>query len=68
MQRINKTSWIFEKNQQDRQTFPQTNQETQQYKQINKISNERVEITIDIGEIQRLIRSYFKSLYFTKLG
>ena len=35
--------------------------------QINKIRNEKGEITTDTGEIQRIIKSYYKNLYFTKL-
>ena len=33
--------------------------------QINKIRNEKGDITTDIEEIQRIIRSYYKSLYAT---
>ena len=36
-------------------------------KQINKIRNEKGDITTDIEEIQRIIRSYYESLYATKL-
>ena len=35
--------------------------------QINKIRNEKGDITTDTEEIQRMIRSYYKSLYATKL-
>ena len=35
--------------------------------QINKISNERGDITTDMEEIQRVIRLYFESMYSTKL-
>ena len=35
--------------------------------QINKIRNEKQDITTDTEEIQRIIRSYYKSLYATKL-
>ena len=35
--------------------------------QINKIRNEKGDITTDNEEIQRIIRSYYKSLYATKL-
>ena len=35
--------------------------------QINKIRNEKGDITTDIEEIQRIIRSYYKILYDTKL-
>ena len=35
--------------------------------QINKIRIKKGDITTDTEEIQRIIRSYYKSLYFTKL-
>jgi RNA-binding protein YlmH len=35
--------------------------------QINKIRNEKGDIITDTEEIQRIIRSYFKNLYSTKL-
>jgi hypothetical protein len=33
---------------------------------MNKIRNEKREITIETEEIQNIISSYFKTLYFTK--
>ena len=35
--------------------------------QINKIRNEKGEITADPAEIQKLIRDYYKQLYVTKM-
>jgi hypothetical protein len=35
--------------------------------QINKIRNEKEDITTEMGEIQKTITSYLKSLYSTKL-
>ena len=35
--------------------------------QINKIKNEKGDITTEPEEIQNIIRSYYKRLYFTKL-
>ena len=36
--------------------------------QINKITNERGEITTNTREIQTIIREYYEKLYATKLG
>ena len=35
--------------------------------QINKIRNEKGEITTDIAEIQKIIRDYYKQLYASKM-
>ena len=35
--------------------------------QINKIRNEKEEITTDTAEIQRIIRDYYKQLYVNKM-
>ncbi len=35
--------------------------------QINRIRNEKGDITTDTEEIQRIIRSYYKRMYATKL-
>ena len=36
--------------------------------QIDKIRNEKGGITIETEEFQKMIRSYYKNLYSTKLG
>ena len=36
--------------------------------QINKIRNEKGEITTDTAEIQRIIRDYYKQLYANKMN
>ena len=35
--------------------------------QINKIRNEKVEVTTDNAEIQRIIRDYYEQLYGNKM-
>ncbi|KAL6088170.1 hypothetical protein STEG23_018085 [Scotinomys teguina] len=68
MQRINETkSWFFEKmNKIDKPLYRLTKRQRESI-QINKIRNEIGDITTDNEEIQRIIRSYFKNLYSTKL-
>ena len=34
---------------------------------MNKIRNEKVEVTIDNGKIQRIIRDYYEQLYGNKM-
>ena len=36
--------------------------------QINKIRNEKVEVTTDNAEIQRIIRDYYEQLYANKMN
>ena len=35
--------------------------------QINRIRNEKGEVTIDTAEIQRIMRDYYKQLYASKM-
>ena len=35
--------------------------------QINRIRNEKVEVTTDTAEIQRIMRDYYKQLYANKM-
>ena len=44
----------------------QTNQEKRGRAQINKIRNEKGEVTTDTTEMQRIIRDYYKQLYANK--
>ena len=68
MERINKTkSWFFEEiNKIDKPLARLTTGQRESI-QINKIRKETREITTETEEIQEIIRSYYKSLYSTKL-
>ena len=45
----------------------QTHEEKREKNQINKIRNEKGEVTTDSAEIQRIIRDYYKQLYGFKM-
>jgi hypothetical protein len=64
MQRINKTeSWFFENiNKIDKPLANMTKQKREKT-QINKIRDEKGDITTNTNEIQRIIREYFENLY-----
>ncbi|KAL6083999.1 hypothetical protein STEG23_002518 [Scotinomys teguina] len=69
IQRINETkSWFFEKINKIDKPLSRLTKRQRESIQINKIRNEIGDITTDNEEIQRIIRSYFKNLYSTKLG
>ena len=58
--KINKAkSWFFEKINKIDKPISQTHQEKREKNQINKIRNEKGEITTDNTEIQRMIRDYY---------
>ncbi|KAL6031773.1 hypothetical protein STEG23_008317 [Scotinomys teguina] len=68
IQRINETkSWFFEKINKIDKPLSRLTKSQRESIQINKIRNENGNITIDNEEIQRIIRSYFKNLYSTRL-
>ncbi|KAL6094330.1 hypothetical protein STEG23_002028 [Scotinomys teguina] len=68
IQRINETkSWFFEKFNKIDKPLSRLTKRQRESIQINKIRNEIGDITTDNEEIQRIIRSYFKNLYSTKL-
>jgi len=48
---------------QNQKTFSQTHQEIREKNQINKIRNEKGEVTTDKVEIQRITRDYYEQLY-----
>ena len=65
--KINKTkSWFFEK---IKLTSLQPDSSRKKEKnQINKIRNEKGEVTIDNAKIQRIIRDYCEQLYGNKIN
>ncbi|KAL6089590.1 hypothetical protein STEG23_038192 [Scotinomys teguina] len=68
IQRINETkSWFFEKINKIDKPLSRLTKRQRESIQINKIRNEIGDITTNNEEIQRIIRSYFKNLYSTKL-
>ncbi|KAL6084139.1 hypothetical protein STEG23_009593 [Scotinomys teguina] len=68
IQRINETkSWFFEKINRIDKPLSRLTKRQRESIQINKIRNEIGDITTDNEEIQRIIRTYFKNLYSTKL-
>jgi hypothetical protein len=68
IQRINKTrSWFFEKINKIDKTLARLTRGHRDSILINKIRKEKGDITTGLQEIQNIIRSYYKRLYFTKL-
>ena len=64
--KINKTkSLFFQKINQLKNLWPNSSREKKN--QINKIRNEKGDVTTDNGEIQRIIRDYYKQLYDNKM-
>jgi ribosomal protein L34E len=68
IQRINQTrSWFFEKINKIDKPLDRITRGHRDSILINKIINEKGDITTDPEEIQNIIRSYYKRLYSTKL-
>ena len=68
IQRINQTrSWFFEKTNKIDKPLAKLTRGHRDSIQISKIRNEKGDITTDTEEIQKVIRSYYKSLYLTKV-
>jgi hypothetical protein len=68
IQRINQTRrWLFEKINKIDKTLARLTRGHRDSILINKIKNEKGDITTEPEEIQKIIRSYYKRLYSTKL-
>ena len=65
--KINKTeSWFFEKINKIAKPLARLIKKKREKNQVNKISNEKGEVTTDNAEIQRSIRDYYEQLYSKK--
>ena len=66
--KINKTkSWFFEKINKIDKPLARLIKENREKTQINKISNEKGEVTTVSAETQRIMRDYQKQLYANKM-
>ena len=66
--KINKTkSWFFEKISKIDKPLPRLSKKKSEKTQINRIRNEKEEVTTDTAEIQRIMRDYYKQLYANKM-
>ena len=66
--KINKTkSWFFEKRNKIEKPLARLIKKKIEKNQINKIRNEKGEVTTDNAEIQRIIRNYYEQLYGNKI-
>ena len=66
--KINKTkSWFFEKINKVDKPLARIIRKKCEKTQINRIRNERGEVTADTAEIQRIMRDYYKQQYANKM-
>ena len=66
--KISKTkSWFFDKITKTGKPLARLIKKERERMQINKIRNEKGEITTDTAEIQRIIRDYYKQLSVNKM-
>ena len=66
--KINKTkSWFFEKIYKIDKPLSRLIKKKRDKNQINKIRNEKGEVTMDNVEIQSIVRDYYKQLYGNKM-
>ena len=66
--KINKTkTWFFEKINKIDKPLVRLIKNKRETNQINKIRNEKGEVTTDNAEIQRIIRNYYEQLYGNKM-
>ena len=66
--KINKTkSWFFEKINKIDKPLARLIKQKREKTQINRIRNEKGEVTTDTAEIQRIMNDYYKQLYVNKM-
>ena len=66
--KINKTkSWFFEKINKTEKPLARIIKKKREKNQINKIRNEKGEVTTDNAKIQRIIRDCYEKLYGNKM-
>ena len=66
--KINKTkSWFFQKINKIDKPLTRLIKKKRERTQINKIRNEKGEVTMDTVEIQSILRDYYKQLYANKM-
>ena len=68
LEKINETrSWFFEKINKIDKSLARLTKNRRERTQINKIRNERGDVTTDTTEIQKIIRDCYEQLYANKL-
>ena len=68
IEKVNETkSWFFEKMNKIDKPLARLIEKKRERAQINKIINDKGEITVDSTEIQKVIRDYCKQLYANKM-
>ena len=66
--KMNKTKrWFFAKINRIQKPLARFKKKEKEKNQINKIRNEKAEVTTDNAEIQRIIRDYYEQLYGNKI-
>ena len=69
VEQMNKTrSWFFERINKISKTLASLIKNKREETQINRITNEKGEITTNTKEIQMILKTYYEQLYTNKLG